>query len=114
VSGEVAQSGEAVSDAAGVATVIVRGPHRTGTRWALRTVVVVSQRVGDGTYPVATVYRGVVDQHSALGTSRAADRVTFNAAGDWLLAGDQLIIVITNTAPATRAVVSLTAVEQYA
>lgn len=74
-------------------------------------MVVTSERVGDGTYPTATVYRSIVSPSLAIGTSRAADRVTFDASGDWLLPGDSLIVVVEGAAAASTAAASLAAVE---
>lgn len=85
------------------------GPIRHGYRWELKTLTVTSDRVGDGSYPTASVYRSIVSPSYLIGTSRAADRVTFAADGDWLLAGDSLLVLIEGAAPGTVAYVSLAA-----
>ena len=108
---DVNETGRATVDASGTATVIVRGPHRTLTRWQLVTVTIQSTRVGDGTYPTAKVYRSLVADAAVIGTSRAADAVTFDASGDWLLPGDQLVVVVEGASPGTLATVNLFARE---
>lgn len=108
---ETSRSATAVVDATGSATLRIAGPIVAGSRWELRTLVLSSQRVGDGTYPTATVYRSIEAPPYAIGTSRAADQVTFNASGDWLLAGDSLIVVIEQAAPGTIAQCALSAIE---
>jgi len=107
----LAASGRATVGADGTAVVRIAGPHRPLTRWNLATVVVQSERVGDGTYPTCTVYRSVATPAYAIGTSRAADRVTFDASGDWLLAGDTLLVEVEGAAVGAVVVVSMSAVE---
>lgn len=99
------------SDAGGRATLIIRGPWRTATRWNLVNLFVASERVGDGTYPTADVYKNSELESNRLGTSRTADATTFDARGDWLLPGDQLVVVFSNTAPGTLCVANLRAIE---
>lgn len=108
---EVTTSTRATTAADGSVTLALAGPHRVGTRWNLRTLVVTSDTVGDGTFPTAKVYRSVVSTSAIIGTSRAANAVTFDASGDWLLPGDQLLIVIENAAPTSTASATLSAVE---
>lgn len=106
---EVTTSARGTTDAAGSVTLSMAGPIRVSDRWELRTLTVTSERVGDGTYPTASVYRSIVSPAYLIGTSRAADRVTFAAEGDWLLPGDSLLVVIEGAAPSTVATASLSA-----
>lgn len=108
---EVGTSATGTTTASGTVTLSIPGPHRIGTRWDLRTLVVQSERVGDGTYPTATVYRSIATPSAAIGTSRAADRVTFDASGDWLLPGDSLLVVIEGAAASSTATATLAAIE---
>lgn len=108
---EVTTSARGTTSAAGSLTLSLSGPIRPGDRWELRTLTVTSERVGDGTYPTASVYRSIVSPAYLIGTSRAADRVTFDAEGDWLLAGDSLLIVIEGAAASTAAAAALSAIE---
>lgn len=108
---EVTASTRGTTDGTGALTLSIPGPIRVTDRWELRTLTVTSERVGDGSYPTAEVYRSIVSPSYLIGTSRAADRVTFAAEGDWLLAGDSLLILIENTAPGTVATAALSAIE---
>jgi hypothetical protein len=95
----------------GSATVNIAGPHRTGTRWELRTVVVASTRASTGGYPTAAVYRGAAVPSLLLGESRTADKVTFDATTDVLFPGDTLLVVLADAEPGSTAVVNLYARE---
>jgi hypothetical protein len=108
---DVHETGTATVAAAGTATVTIEGPHRTSTRWNLRTVVVASTRAGTGGYPTAAVYRGAAVPSLLLGESRTADKVTFDASTDVMLPGDSLIVVIGNAEPGSLVVVNLYATE---
>lgn len=108
---EASTSARGTTDASGAVTLSLPGPHRMGTKWQLRTLTLTSSRAGDGTYPTASIYRSIVSPSYLIGTSRAADRVTFDASGDWLLPGDALLVRIEGTAPATAATAALAAIE---
>lgn len=95
----------------GSATVRIPGPHRTGSRWELRTVVVSCPRATVGGYPTAAVYRGAAVPSLLLGESRTADKVTFDATTDVLFPGDELLTVIENSEPGGTVVVNLYAAE---
>lgn len=108
---EVTTSARGTTDAAGAVTLSLPGPIRPLDRWDLRTLTVTSELPGDGTFPTAEVYRSIVSPAYLIGTSRAADRVTFDASGDWLLAADSLLVVIEGAAPASSATATLSAIE---
>lgn len=108
---DVAESGRGTVGVDGSAIVALRGPHRNLSRWSLSSVVVTSTPPTGGGYPTARVYRSTVSDATLLGLSRAADRVTFDATGDWLHQGDQLIVIVENAEPATAVTVNLYATE---
>lgn len=108
---EVITGGNATADGAGSALIVVAGPHRTATRWQLTSAVLTSTPVGDGTFPTARVYRSAINPANLMGTSRAADAVTFDASGDWLLPGDQLLVEIEQTSPGSVANFTLYGIE---
>lgn len=108
---EVLTGRSATVDGSGVALIIVPGPHRTATRWQLTSATLTSVALGDGTFPTARVYRSAVDPAFLMGTSRAADQVTFDATGDWLLPGDQVVVRVENCQPGSLAVFNLYALE---
>lgn len=108
---DVSGTATGTTDAAGTVMLTIPGPHRTGTRWSISSLTIESTRATTGGYPSASVYRSIVARSALIGTARTADTVTFDGQGDWLLPGDQLIAVIENAEPSTRATVNLYASE---
>lgn len=108
----VRESATGTTDANGAVTLRIEGPHRTGSEWVCRALVLQSVKAAAG-YPQAAVYRTDVAPYALLGESRAADKVTFDS-DDVLVPGDTLVIVITGAEPNTSAVANLTAVEYAA
>lgn len=104
---DVGETATATTDGAGRAVLVIRGPHRTGTSWRLTSLVITSTRVGDGSYPTADLYRSLIADSQLIGSSRAADRVTFSGDNDWLKPGDQMLIVVQGAAPGTQATANL-------
>lgn len=108
---DVSGTASGLTAADGSITLTIPGPHRIGTRWSISSLTVESTRAVAAGFPTAAVYRSAVIRSALLGKSRTADAVTFDGQGDWLLPGDQLLIVIENTEPASRATVNLYAQE---
>ncbi len=109
---DVSGTATGITDATGSITLTIPGPHRPGTRWSISSMTVESERDPAAGFPTAAVYRSAVIRSALLGSSRSADAVTFDGQGDWLLPGDQLLVVIEGALPATRATVNLYASEQ--
>lgn len=96
---DVSESATGTTGLDGSALLVIRGPHRNLSRWSLQSLVVTSTRPTAGGYPIARVYRSTVSDATLLGISRAADKVTFDALGGWLLQGDQLLVIVDGAEP---------------
>jgi hypothetical protein len=96
------ESGSAIADAAGGATVYVNGPRRNGSTWLIGQAVIRSTAQGGQVPCTAEFYRAAIVSSALLGTSVNADADTMEGLpGDQLAQGDQLIVVFAGCVPGT-------------
>lgn len=106
------ESGTAVADANGDATVRVRGPHRTGTTWQMGQAVLTATQGSSATACTAELFRSIVQRSTSMGTSLNADADTMEGlSGDVFMPGDQLLVVFAGCEPASICSVTVTGIE---